>query len=206
MKKQVPPLSNKDYQDLKESIKKDGLFFSITVNEKDEILDGHHRQKACNELGIEPKVVIKKFDNPIQEKRFVIESNLKRRHLQIHERARLATELQKLEEEEARERQEKAGEFGKLGGRPSNNDNNNKTNNEIGQEKPIPKNLGKGLEDLYKFNNTKDRNERKENESRQRSAKQFHLSDETLRQYQYVCSNGETELVDQMKNGWIKNQ
>jgi site-specific DNA-methyltransferase (adenine-specific) len=53
-------------------------------------------------------------------------------------------------------------------------------------------------------NNPKDRNERKENESRQRSAKQFHLSDETLRQYQFVCSNGATELVDQMNSGWIK--
>ena len=54
--KLVPPLPDKDYQELKESIKKDGLFFSITVNEKGEILDGHHRFRASQEFSINPKL------------------------------------------------------------------------------------------------------------------------------------------------------
>ena len=65
----VPPLPDKDYQELKVSIKNDGQFFSITVNEKGEILDGYHRFRACQELSIEPKIEVKELDNLLDEKR-----------------------------------------------------------------------------------------------------------------------------------------
>ena len=187
----VPPLSKHSYQELKESIKKYGQAFPISVNEKYEILDGHHRYRICKELGIEPKTEIKKFDTIYNEKRFVIYTNATRRHLQIHEKAALAIELKKIEDEEARDRQSKAGL-------------------EIGS-KNLPNNdssLTKILVKLDKKENTesqKDKNKKnKDNTSRKRAAKRFHLSDETLRKYEYVLKNGTPDLIEQMTKGWMK--
>lgn len=194
--KLVPPLSDKDYEELKESLKNDGQFFPITINEKGEILDGHHRFRACNELGIEPKVQTKHFDDPLDEKLFVIDSNLKRRHLQIHERALLADERQKIEAEKAKQRQRNAGL-------------------EIGSQNlpSLPKHLGNSTprkdtrqnrKQVRKKLDTETKKKKKEKTSRQRAAKDSHLSDESLRKYQYVLKNEySTELVDQMKKGWI---
>jgi ParB-like chromosome segregation protein Spo0J len=50
--KLVNPLSNQEYEMLKDSIKKDGLHYPIAINSKGEILDGHHRYKICKELKI----------------------------------------------------------------------------------------------------------------------------------------------------------
>jgi hypothetical protein len=59
--KLVPPLTEKEYQDLKVSIEVDGQHLPITVNEQRILLDGHHRYRACKELKIEPKVEVKSF-------------------------------------------------------------------------------------------------------------------------------------------------
>jgi len=169
----VPPLPKPDYEELKESIEKDGLYYPITINEKGEILDGHHRFQICSELGIEPETDIKKFDNLKNEKKFVIKSNFNRRHLEIYQRAALANELHKLE--------------GNI---------------------TFPKTLGNVKKRDYKKENKnrkpkKPKDERKGNESRQRAAKTSHLSDETLRKYQYVLEHGSPELIEEMTNGWI---
>ncbi|KFM18195.1 MT-A70 family protein [Marine Group I thaumarchaeote SCGC RSA3] len=66
---------------LKESIKKDGQWTPITINQDGVILDGHHRYRICNELSITPKTITKTFQNKLLEEKFVIESNLLRRHL-----------------------------------------------------------------------------------------------------------------------------
>ena len=39
----VPPLKESEYNDLKESIKLDGLWHPITINSQGMILDGHNR-------------------------------------------------------------------------------------------------------------------------------------------------------------------
>ena len=91
---------------LKDSIKKDGLHYPIVVNSAGEILDGHHRHKICKELDIAPiKTEIKYFDDPIEEKRFVIDINLKRRQLNDFQKAELAYKLEEIEREKAKLRQ-----------------------------------------------------------------------------------------------------
>ena len=70
------------------------------------ILDGHHRFQICNELGIEAKFEVKEFPNALLEKKFVIESNLRRRHLNRFQRAKLVLPLLEIEKELARGRQE----------------------------------------------------------------------------------------------------
>jgi len=69
------------------------------------ILDGHHRYRICQELGITPKVEVKTFPNKLLEKKFVIEVNLRRRHLNDFQKAELAYPLLEIERELAKQRQ-----------------------------------------------------------------------------------------------------
>jgi ParB-like chromosome segregation protein Spo0J len=105
--KLLNPLSNLDYEAMKNSIKEDGLHYSIIVNSKGEILDGHHRYKIWKELEIilPIKYEIKYFEDPLKEKRFVIDSNLKRRQLNDFEKAELAYKREDIYKEQARIRQ-----------------------------------------------------------------------------------------------------
>lgn len=100
--KLVPPPTNEEYESLKESIVKDGQFYPIIVNEKLEILDGHTRNGICYTLKIKPKYIIKKFANKLLEKKFVIESNLKRRHLNNYQKIELGIPLLEIEKELAK--------------------------------------------------------------------------------------------------------
>jgi ParB-like chromosome segregation protein Spo0J len=74
----VPEISDIEYKALKESIKEKGLFFPIIINQKGEILDGHHRYRVCKELGllqtINPQELwkVQPFYDDLLEKEFVI--------------------------------------------------------------------------------------------------------------------------------------
>jgi len=85
--KLVPRPTPDEYEALKESIKTDGQEIPIIINGADEILDGFSRNQICNELGIEPKFVRRTFTNKNDEKIFVVEINLKRRHLTSFQKA-----------------------------------------------------------------------------------------------------------------------
>ncbi len=99
------PMSIADYQSLKHSIMQYGLYYPIVVNQNGDVLDGHNRLKICRELGIEPTSETKTFDNELLEKKFVIECNLKRRHLTDFQKAELGIKLEPIERELARQRQ-----------------------------------------------------------------------------------------------------
>ena len=100
----LPTLPKEEYASLKASISQDGLHFPIVVNKEGFILDGHNRFKICNELDIKPRFEEKNFENPLLEKRFVIEANLKRRHLTIFQKVEMALPLLEIEKELASER------------------------------------------------------------------------------------------------------
>lgn len=100
----VPRLSVKDRERLAESIKKDGLFTPITVNDDGIILDGHTRYEICKEFKIKIRYHVKSFDNQDDEMRFVIMTNLARRQLSKFQKAELAWPLFELEKKRAKER------------------------------------------------------------------------------------------------------
>ena len=77
----VPELTNEEYESLKESIRQYGLWAPLTVNQHGVLLDGHHRYKVCQELGIEPHRKVKEFNSELDGKMFAIDSNLNRRQL-----------------------------------------------------------------------------------------------------------------------------
>jgi ParB-like chromosome segregation protein Spo0J len=102
--KLVNPLSNAEYEALKSSISNKGLHLPIIINQDNVILDGHNRLKICQELGIEPKFKVKEFSDQSKEKEFVIEINLKRRHLNSFQIAELEYKMEEIYKERAKKR------------------------------------------------------------------------------------------------------
>jgi len=132
--KLLPELPKPEYNLLKQSIKALGQLAPIIVNEQREILDGHNRYSVCLELGIEPKFESKTFHDKLEEKRFVIVTNLRRRHLNKFQRAELGLPLLEIEKELAKHRQEKAGE---IFGRGQDSSSSNELNLSEGQARDI---------------------------------------------------------------------
>lgn len=111
--KLLPQMSGEEYDALKSSIRDEGQHYAIIVNEDMEILDGHHRFRACVDLGLEPDFEVRKFDNKLLEKKFVIEANLRRRHLTNFQLVELGVPLLEIERELAKKRQSTGGKKGR---------------------------------------------------------------------------------------------
>jgi ParB-like chromosome segregation protein Spo0J len=111
--KLLPKMSDEEFVELKASIQSEGQHYPITVNEDLEVLDGHHRFRACTELGIEPDFEVRKFEDKLLEKKFVIETNLRRRHLNNFQLVELAAPLLEIEKALAKKRQAKGGKNGR---------------------------------------------------------------------------------------------
>src|SRR5208283_4364962 len=111
--KLLPKMSEEEFAELKASIQAEGQHYPIIVNEDLEVLDGHHRYRACTELGIEPDFEVRKFEDKLLEKKFVIEVNLRRRHLNNFQLVELAVPLLEIEKALAKKRQAKGGKNGR---------------------------------------------------------------------------------------------
>ena len=111
--KLLPKISDEEFAELKASIQTEGQHYPIVANEDLEILDGHHRLRACVELGIEPDFEVRKFEDKLLEKKFVIETNLRRRHLNNFQLVELGVPLLEIEKELAKKRQAAGGKMGR---------------------------------------------------------------------------------------------
>ena len=98
----IPELTREEHESLKESIKQDGLWVPLIVNQDGVLFDGHHRYKVCQELGINPHYIVKEFKDEFYEKLFVIDCNIKRRQLNNFQRIKLALKSKSIKEEIAR--------------------------------------------------------------------------------------------------------
>ena len=88
---------------LKNSIKEtNGNVVPIVVNRDGVVLDGHHRVRDCIDLNLKPKYKVMEFSSKSEERRFVYEINLKRRHLNKFQKAELGYNLQKEESKNAK--------------------------------------------------------------------------------------------------------
>lgn len=103
--KLVPPLQEEDYDRLFNSIKENGLREPIIINKEGIILDGHNRFKICEKLNKPIKTRTEQFENKLVEEKYVIESNLQRRHLNDFQKAELGIPLLEIEKELAKENQ-----------------------------------------------------------------------------------------------------
>lgn len=111
--KMLPRMSVEEFTELRESIKSEGQHYPIVANSDLEVLDGHHRFRACTELGIEPDFEVRHFEDKLLEKKFVIEANLRRRHLNNFQLVELAVPLLEIEKALAKKRKVEGGKNGR---------------------------------------------------------------------------------------------
>lgn len=94
----LPEMAQSEYRELVEVIREHGLRKPILLDQDRLILDGRHRWRACQELGIDPRLQI--YAPPLEGRELqtakialVVSRNLKRRHLTTQQRAAIAAEL-----------------------------------------------------------------------------------------------------------------
>ena len=94
-----PPMIQDEFESLKKSIHCNGQEVPIKVlKSTNEIIDGRHRYKACQELNIEP--LIEWIEDDLTEERLrslIIKLNLDRRHLTPSQKAWIAAGLANIE-------------------------------------------------------------------------------------------------------------
>lgn len=100
----VPKMQDKEYEGLKESIKRNGQLVPILATQDHIIVDGHHRFRACKELDIAPKYAIRRFKTKDEAKHYVITANLNRRNLNRYQKIELAYKDLAIEAEKASKR------------------------------------------------------------------------------------------------------
>jgi hypothetical protein len=92
----LPPLSEEEYASLFDDIAAGGVKVPIDVDEQGEILDGHHRKRICDELGIEcPTRVVELPESAKAD--YALTVNLARRHLDRMQRRQLVANSLKLD-------------------------------------------------------------------------------------------------------------
>jgi hypothetical protein len=102
-----PPMTFKEYEQLKTSISKTGRLLVPIVTFKKQIVDGLHRLIACMELQISPS--FKEWDGQGSLIECVTNLNANRRHLTPSTRAAVAVELLPMLRAEAKHRQQQHG-------------------------------------------------------------------------------------------------
>ena len=101
----LPDLPADDYQRLKGDIAARGLMVPIEVDEHGQILDGHHRKKACDELGLPVRTVVRSGLLEHEKRLHAVALNMNRRHLTDAQKALIGESIEPDIAERARLRQ-----------------------------------------------------------------------------------------------------
>ena len=105
----LPPLTGEQLAALEADLMKNGCYSPIIVNEDMVIIDGHNRQRLCEEHGIPYKMAVFSFEDLLEAKRWAIENQRGRRNLEKWELGKIALKLRPDIEAKARANQAAAG-------------------------------------------------------------------------------------------------
>lgn len=105
-----PDIDAEDFDELVTDIKKHGVLESIWITPKQEIIDGRHRYRACEQLGIKCPTRTYEGDDLVA---FVASLNLHRRHLTKGQLALAAARAREYYDEQAKERLKQGQEAGR---------------------------------------------------------------------------------------------
>ena len=101
----LPNLSKDDYAQLKADIARRGVLVSVEVDETGAILDGHHRQKIAQELGLKFPTTVRRGLSEAEKYLHAVSLNVSRRHLTDGQKVLLGLAIEPLIAARARERQ-----------------------------------------------------------------------------------------------------
>lgn len=101
----MPNLTGEEYAELKEDIRQRGVMVPIEFDEQGNVLDGHHRLKVCDELGIKEYPRVIRAGLTEEEKRLHARKlNMARRHLtQEQKRGLIREQIQETPEKSDRQ-------------------------------------------------------------------------------------------------------
>ncbi len=92
-----PDLTPAEYEALKTSIADRGVDIPIIVDGEGSIIDGWHRQKACDELGMFCHREVRRFDSDEEKLELAVTANAKRRQLNQKQKCALVAAYLKLD-------------------------------------------------------------------------------------------------------------
>ncbi|QDU50511.1 DNA methyltransferase [Gimesia panareensis] len=87
-----PVMSEEEFEALKASIADRGVEVPIIVDQDGDIIDGHQRKRACDELGINCLTEVRNFENENQKLELALTLNCNRRHLNQKQKRTLIEE------------------------------------------------------------------------------------------------------------------
>ena len=102
--------TKEQYEELKEAIRTEGLRDPLVVwDERRILLDGHNRDRICEELGIEPPICRISLLDREQARIWIIQNQFNRRNLNMFQRVEVALNLKAHYKRVAKENQRAAG-------------------------------------------------------------------------------------------------
>ena len=105
----LPPLTEEQLAALESDLLRNGCYSPIIVNEDLAIVDGHNRQRLCEQHGIPYRMVVFAFEDLLEAQQWALDTQKGRRNLDKWELGKIALKLKSSVEERARANQSAAG-------------------------------------------------------------------------------------------------
>ena len=105
----LPPLTGEQIAALESDLLKNGCYSPIIVNEDMVIIDGHNRQRLCEQHGLPYQMAVFSFEDLLEAKQWALDTQKGRRNLDKWELGKIALKLKPEVEARAKANQSAAG-------------------------------------------------------------------------------------------------
>ena len=102
----LPPLTGEQLATLEADLLKNGCYSPIIVNENMVIIDGHNRQRLCEQHGLPYQIAVFSFEDLLEAKQWALDTQKGRRNLDKWELGKIALRLKPDIEAKARANQQ----------------------------------------------------------------------------------------------------
>lgn len=105
----LPPLTGEQFAALEADILKNGCYSPVIVNEDMVVIDGHNRQRLCEQHGLPYQMAVFSFESMLEAKQWALDTQKGRRNLDKWELGKIALRLKPDIEARARENMSAGG-------------------------------------------------------------------------------------------------
>ena len=105
----LPPLTGEQLAALEADILKNGCYSPVIVNEDMVVIDGHNRQRLCEQHGLPYQMAVFSFEDMLEAKQWALDTQKGRRNLDKWELGKIALKLKPDLEARAKANQSAAG-------------------------------------------------------------------------------------------------